>query len=142
MDEDDKKRMAHLLRKNHRKNLVPSIVQKWAARGVSASPLSDERQQRLLVDLRAWPRSDYRPLTDLRDALVDFLDDLSLVVVIDFDVKAEPALLLPARSMSRSEEDLRDIYPDGFLLVRDGGALTVEFEERPGQMNFCRAHAS
>ena len=142
MDEDDKKRMAHLLRRNHRKNLVPGIVQKWAARGVSASPLSDERQQGLLGDLRTWPRSDYRPLTDLRAALVDFLDDLSLIVVIDFDVNTEPALLLPVRSMSRSEEDLRDIYPDGFVLVRDGGALTVEFEERLGQMNVCRALAS
>ena len=142
MDEDDKKRMAHLLRKNHRKTLVPSIVQKWAARGVLASPLSDERQQGLLGDLRTWPRSDYRPLSDLRAALVHFLDDLSLIVVIDFDVDAEPALLLPVLSMSRSEEDLRDIYPDGFLLVREGAALAVEFEERPGQMNVCFVHAS
>lgn len=134
-------RMADLLRKNRRKRLVPGIVQKWAARGVSASPLSDDRQQKLLGELRAWRHSDYSPLTDLRAAIVGFLDDVSAVVVIDFDVNEEPALLVPVHSLWRSEEDLRSIYPDGFALVREDSALIVDFEEQLGCVNVSNAKA-
>jgi hypothetical protein len=139
MEEADKERLAHLLRKNRRKKLVPRIVQKWAARGVSASPLSYERQQELLTQLRAWGRSEYRPITDLRRAILDFLNGLSVVVVIDFDVNEEPALLIPAHSLSASERDLRAVYPDGFALIREEAALTVDFEEEVGRVNVSYA---
>jgi hypothetical protein len=124
MDEADKQRMAELLRKNRRKKIVPGIVKKWAARGVSASPLSDERQQELLTDVRAWGQSEYRPITDLQGAILEFLADLSLVVIIDFDVNEQPALLIPTHSLSVSEKDLRTVYPDGFALIREEAALT------------------
>lgn len=139
MNEADKERMADLLRKDRRKKLVPGIVQKWAARGVVASPLSDERQQALLSKLRVWGHSQYSPITDLRDVILEFLDDLSVVVVIDFDVNEEPALLMPARSLSASEKDLRAVYPDGFVLIRDEAALSIDFEEEVGLVNVSYA---
>lgn len=141
MGEADKQRMADLLRKNRRKKLVPGIVQKWAARGVSASPLSDERQQELLADLRDWDHSEYRPITDLQRAILEFLDDLTLVVIIDFDVNEEPALLIPAHSLLVSEKDLRTVYPSGFVLVREEAALTIDFEEELGRVNVSCAAA-
>lgn len=141
MDKDDRMRLANLLRKNRRKLRIPDIVQAWAKRGVSASPLADERQQELLADLRVWPRSDYSPLSDLHASIANFLDELSVIVVVDYDVNEEPALLLPVHSLSRSEDDLRAIYPDGFVLVREGAAMTIDFEEQPGQMNVSYAMA-
>ncbi|MBJ7411869.1 MAG: hypothetical protein JHD15_16095 [Phenylobacterium sp.] len=139
MGEAEKLRMADLLRKNRRKKLVPGIVQKWAARGVSASPLSDERQQELLTDLRAWGHSEYRPINDLQGVILEFLDDLTLVVVIDFDVNEEPALLIPAHSLPVAEKDLRTVYPDGFALIRDEAALIIDFEEDLGRANVSYA---
>lgn len=141
MGEANKQRMADLLRKNRRKKLVPVIVQKWAARGVSASPLSDERQQELLTDLRAWGHSEYRPIDDLQGAILGFIGDLTLVVIIDFDVNEEPALLIPAHSLAVSEKDLRTVYPDGFAIIRKEGALTVDFEEELGRVNVSYAAA-
>jgi hypothetical protein len=141
MEETDKQRMADLLRKNRRKKLVSEIVQKWASRGVSASLLSDERQQELLTQLRAWAHSEYNPITDLRNTILEFLDGLSVVVIIDFDVNEEPALLIPAHSLSGSEKDLRAVYPDGFALIREEAALTVDFEEEVGRVNVSYAAA-
>ena len=141
MNDADKQRMADLLRKNRRRKLAPGIVQKWATRGVSASPLSDERQQELLTQLRAWGHSEYRPITDLRGVILEFLDDLSVVVVIDFDVNEEPALLIPARSLSASEKDLRAVYPDGLVLICDEAALSIDFEEEVGRVNVSYAAA-
>lgn len=141
MGEADKQRMADLLRKNRRKKLVPRIVQKWAARGVSASPLSDERQQELLAGLQDWGHSEYHPITDLQRVTLEFLDDLTLVVVIDFDVNEEPALLIPAHSLLVSEKDLRTVYPSGFVLVREEAALAVDFEEELGRVNVSCAAA-
>jgi hypothetical protein len=135
MDQADKQRVAHLLRKNRRQKLVPGIVQKWAGRGVSASPLSDERQQQLLRELRAWDASEYHPIIDVQSAVREFLDGLSVVVVIDFDVNEEPALLVPAHAVSASEKDLRLVYPDGFALVREEAALIVDFEEDVARVN-------
>lgn len=133
--------MADLLRKNRRKKLVPGIVQKWAARGVSASPLSDERQQELLTDFRAWGHSEYRPIHDLQGVILEFLDGLTLVAIIDFDVNEEPALLVPAHSLPVSEKDLRTVYPDGFALIREEAALIVDFEEDLGRVNVSYAAA-
>jgi hypothetical protein len=137
----DRQRMGDLLRKNRRKRLVPGIVQKWVERGVSVSPLSDERQQRLLTELRTWDHSDYRPISDLRAVVLEFLGDLSVVVAIDFDVNEEPALLVPSQSLSASETDLRAAYPDGFALIREGAALIVDFEEQLGRVNVSYATA-
>lgn len=141
MDKDDRERMANLLRKNRRKLRIPDIVQAWAMRGVSASPLADERQQELLADFRVWRHSDHSPLSDLQASIAQFLDELSVIVVVDYDVNEEPALLLPVHSLSRSEDDLRAIYPDGFVLVREGAAMTIDFEEQPGQINVSYAMA-
>jgi hypothetical protein len=141
MGEADKQRMADLLRKNRRKKLIPVVVQKWATRGVTASPLSDERQQELLTDLRAWRHTEYRAITDLRSVVLEFLNHLTLVVIIDFDVNEEPALLIPAHSLAVSERDLRTVYPDGFALVREEAALTVDFEEELGRVNVSYAVA-
>lgn len=141
MDRADKQRMADLLRKNRRKRLVPGIVQKWASKGVSASPLADDRQRELLAQLSAWKASEYRPVTDLRAAILQFLGDLSFVVVIDFDVNEQPALLIPAHSLSASEKELRAVYPDGFALIREEAALTVDFEEEVGRLNVSYATA-
>lgn len=133
--------MANLLRKNRRNLRIPDIVQAWAMRGVSASPLADERQQELLADFRVWRHSDYSQLSDLQASIANFLDELSVIVVVDYDVNEEPALLLPVHSLSRSEDDLRAIYPDGFVLVREGAAMTIDFEEQPGQINVSYAMA-
>jgi len=128
--------------KAHRKKLVPGIVQKWAGGGISASAISDERLQELLTDLRAWGHSEYRPIADLQGAILEFVDDQTLVVIIDFDVNEEPALLVPAHSLAMSEKDLRTVYPDGFALIREEGALTVDFEEELGRVNgsYAAAH--
>lgn len=133
--------MADLLRKNRRQMLAPAIVQKWSARGVSASPLSDERQQELLTDLRAWDHSEYRSIADLQGAILEFLDGLTFVVIIDFNVNEEPALLIPAHSLAVSERDLRTVYPDGFALVREEAALAVDFEDELGRVNVSYAVA-
>jgi hypothetical protein len=135
MDEADRQRMADLLRKNRRKKLVPAITQNWAGWGVSASSLSDERQQELLTELRAWDQSQYLPVTDLRGVILEFLDGLSFVVIIDEDVNEEPAVLIPAQSISGSEKDLRAVYPNGFVLIRESAALTIDFEEEVGRVN-------
>ncbi len=60
-------------------------------------------------------------------------------MVIDFDVNEEPALLIPAHSLSASERDLRAVYPDGFALIREEAALTVDFEEEVGRVNVSYA---
>jgi hypothetical protein len=104
-------------------------------------PFPDARQQELLTDLRAWSHSEYRPIADLQGAILEFVDDLTLVVIIDFDVNEEPALLVPAHSLAMSEKDLRTVYPDGFALIREEGALTVDFEEELGRMNVSYAAA-
>lgn len=141
MDEANQQRMADLLRKSRRKKLVPDIVQKWAARGVSVSSLSDDRQQDLLIKLRTWSHSGYRPITDLRGVILEFLDDLAVAVVVDFDVKEKPALLIPAQSLSASEKDLRAAYQDGFVIFREEAALIVDFEEGVGRVNVSYAAA-
>ena len=141
MGEADDQRMTDLLRKNRRKKLVSGIIQKWAELGVSVSPLSDARQQQLLTVLRAWNHSKYRPIADLQSAILGFVDGLTLVVIIDFDVNEGPALLVPAHSLAVSEKDLRTVYPDGFALIREEGALTVDFEEELRRVNVSYASA-
>jgi hypothetical protein len=141
MDQADKRRMEDLLRKNRRRKLVPGIVQKWAGRGIAASPLSDERQRQLLGELRAWDTSEYRPVVDVQVAICEFLEGPSLVVVVGFDVNEEPALLVPAHALSASEQDLRAVYPDGFVLIREEAALIIDFEEDGGRVNVSYATA-
>lgn len=93
----------------------------------------------MLTDLRAWGHSEYRPINDLQGVILEFLDDLTLVVVIDFDVNEEPALLIPAHSLPVAEKDLRTVYPDGFALIRDEAALIIDFEEDLGRANVSYA---
>lgn len=131
---DHRKRLAHLLRRNRRRHLIPGVVQMWKARGVAVSVLSDERQQDLLARLPVSEGADYQPTRDVPRVLRDFVNSASTVTVMDWDANEQPALLVPASALLRSESDLRAIYPDGFILVHESCALIVDFYERLGDL--------
>jgi hypothetical protein len=139
VDDLDKQRLAALLRKNRRRKLIAPVVQAWADHGLSASVLSDERQQELLAQLRRWWTSHrYDPVTDVQATIADFVGPAAMVVVIDWDVNEQPALLVPARALHRPEKELRHIYPDGLVVMNEQAALVIDFEEQLGHVNVQR----
>lgn len=140
MDEVEKQRLAHLLRKNRRRNLTPEIVSKWRARGVAVSVLSDERQQELVARLRASTGPEQERAKDLQDVTRTFVGSASTLVIIDWEVNEEPALLVPAAAVLRTEADLRVLYPSGFVLLKEADAVIIDFEEHVGELQVTYRH--
>jgi hypothetical protein len=136
VDDREKQRLAALLRKNRRRQLISPVLQGWAKHGVSASLLSDKRQQEVLAQLRKWRSGHgYDPVTDVQVVIGEFVGSAAMVVVIDWNVDEQPAFLVPAWALRRSEKELRSIYPDGLVVMKERSALLIDFDEELGQVN-------
>ncbi len=110
----------------------------WASRGVTVSAVSDEHQQQMLATLRSGTAGAYEEPPDLCRALSEFISGAQLVAIADWNAEEHPALLLAGREVVRREEDLRRMYPDGFVVWRDSSCLIVDFEDQLGSVQLRR----
>jgi len=133
---ENRQHLDDLLRRRRQADRVPSVVEAWETIGVSASPLSADRQAGLVFSLRAagLRRSSVLPEPSnvpLPKVVGEFAPPLDMLIVIGWDVDEEPAVLLSAEAFSKSVGHLRTIYPDGFLLLDQplATALVIDFDE-------------
>lgn len=122
------------LRGHRRTRRVLDLLEGWAMVGVTASAVSADRQ-RELERLRRWPvrRSRDRPAPSphaVSDAVADFAAGCDMVVLVDWRVDEEPALLLSGRALIRAIPHLRTIHPNGFVLLDQppSAALLVDVD--------------
>jgi hypothetical protein len=135
MDEN-RDRLEELLRLRQRNNRVPAIVGAWVKMGASVSPLSAQRQTKIVARLRAagfrsLPTLPLPSLEPLVLSVAEFSQSADMLVIIGWNVDEEPAMLLPVDALNRSVPHLRLIYPDGFVLIDQPAmsALVVDFDE-------------
>jgi hypothetical protein len=133
MDDQDKARLTELLQRQKRKASLPAVRRAWEKRGVAIAPLSDDRHKELVAWLRAnWP-STLEPVTGIHSDLSKVVGGHDFMILMDFWGWEEAvAALVPAKALSRTEQYLREIYPDGFLIADQQlkSGLLVNFEDK------------
>ena len=131
---ENRKRLDDLLRRRRRVNRVSAAVAAWTALGVTASPLSNDRHEKLLSLLRSAGirrSAELRPSTvPLSDVVSEFSQRGDMLVIIGWDVDEEPGLLVSSDAVCQSVDHLRAIYPDGFVLLDQplASAMLIDFD--------------
>ena len=134
MSRRNPERMNKLLTQNRLKKRAAVLVGRWAAHGVSVSPVAHDRYWLLLDKLRggrSWP---LQWTDDLLTEVHAFIVGTDMLTVLGWDVDEEPALLVSAEKLVAKLSSLSQIYPDGFVLISDvaGKALLVDFDDELG----------
>jgi hypothetical protein len=135
MDGPDKARLAKLLHRQKRRRRAPEILRSWERSGVTATLLADDRHQVLVAWLRANWKQPHQRVTQVRGHLRAIVDDHDFVIVVNvWEWDEAVAVLAPAEGLLRIENELRKIYPDGFLVAdqRLQSALIVDFDDHAG----------
>ena len=130
MVKGDTSRLSKLLTENRLKRRASILVGRWASVGVSVSPVALDRYWLLLDRLRggrSWPLDWTGDIFAKLRALSAGSDVLTL---LGWDVDEEPAVLISAEKLMANASVLKQIYPDGFILISDlnGKALLVDFD--------------
>ncbi len=128
------KRMNKLLTQNRLKKSAAVLMGRWAAQGVSVSPVSHDRYWLLLDKLRggrSWP---LQWTDDLLTEIRAFVAGSDVLTILGWNVDEEPALLVGAEKLVAKASALNQVYPDGFVLISDaaGKALLVDFDDEAG----------
>lgn len=98
--------------------------------GVSAEVLSDERQEKLVEQLRG--SSTRKRVNSSLQSIVEMLGNAGQpVVIIGWDIDHEPALLFDCDAVVRASAPLRTIYPEGFVAAGQPvtRAFIIDFDE-------------
>ncbi|HEY8574234.1 hypothetical protein [Phenylobacterium sp.] len=130
------------MRQNQRRRLIPETIEQWQSRGIPASAVSDDQQEELLERIVGWSWSQMEQVGDLSLTLHDFTTASSMVTVVAWQARERPAVLVPAYALVRTEEDLRRIYPDGFMTFTEAATLIIDFDEAPGDVRALRLPAA
>lgn len=133
-------RLSTLLQQKRRATRVPALVKAWGAMGAKPSVMSDDLHAELVARLRqhGQPRS---PVAGTLSTIIgEFAKPLDLIVVAGWCIDDEPALLVPAEIVARSEPHLRTTYPDGLIIVATPltRALIIDFDEGAMQVDEVR----
>jgi hypothetical protein len=111
-----------------------ALTHRWAAHGVSVSPVAHDRYRLLMDKLRggrSWPLNW---TGDLLPELRTFSAGSDMLTILGWDVDNEPAFLISAEKLLARASVLNRVYPDGFVLISDasGKALLVDFDDEAG----------
>ncbi|MFK0300515.1 hypothetical protein ACIQTU_14990 [Brevundimonas sp. NPDC090276] len=131
MSAERQQRIFDLLQKKRRSTRLPPLVALWTALGARVSPLADERQRELIHCFRAAGSFTLEPTPNLEKALLAFVEQFEMVVVVEWDANEHPAVLLSTKAFARSASKLRSVYRDGFWLADTAlsKAIVVSFDE-------------
>jgi len=130
----DPERLRKLRTQNQLKKRAAVLVGRWATKGISASSLAHDRYWLLLDKLRNSGSGPVRRTEDLLGDVASFLVGSEIVKIIGWDAEREPALLVSADKVLATLPSLDQVYPDGFVLIREaaGKALLVDFDDEEG----------
>lgn len=124
-------RILLLLDRQSRQKLLPGLVARWAEAGVAVSPLSHERHEALVAELRRRGGERRAVAGTLANIIAAFARPADMAVVIGWAMDSEPGLLVRSAALVRSEAFLRAVYPDGFFMIDQPAShmLVVSFDE-------------
>jgi hypothetical protein len=146
MDNQQRARLSTLLQRQQRKLRTPSVLDAWRKRGIAVSAVNDERCEQVVGWLRTNWTQPTTPSDDLQNELETLARDANALLVVDFWQWDEAvAVLVPAGGLLRTASELRQIYPDGFMVADQGlsAALLVDFDDVDGsQVATIRPHAA
>jgi hypothetical protein len=131
VSEERRQRLAELLKRQQRRNVLPDIIAWWAKYGISVSPVSDKRHNLLTQMLEgglSWPldySEDY--ISDVRT----FVAQNDIVAICGWDIAEEPAVLVSAADLLRQAGNLTSLYLDGFFIADPSfqSGLGVDWDE-------------
>ena len=135
MDGHDETRLAELLQRQKRKSHAPAILRAWADRGATATLLADSQHAELISWLRANWRQPDQSVAEIHGHVSAVVGRQHFVIVANFwEWDEAVAILVSATDVLRIENKLRQIYPDGFLIVDQHlqSALIVDFDDHAG----------
>jgi hypothetical protein len=132
MGDSEKARLLELRQRQERKRRTPAVLRAWNGCGVVAAALAQDRQEEVASWLRQRWRAPTEPVANLHDSLASILEGEDLAILMDFWEWGEAvAVLVPSAGLLRTKDRLREIYPEGFLVVNQhlSRALLVDFDD-------------
>lgn len=133
-------RLSKLLRRSQLSLLTSEVLSAWATAGCSAKALDHEQHEELVRCFRE--RTGIRTRLDgsfLRH-LQNFGIDSNVVAVVGWNVDIEPAVVVPGTALGVSEDNLRALYPDGFVVCDQplSRLLIVDFDDAGARVDQVR----
>jgi hypothetical protein len=132
MEDEQKARMALLLRRQARSRRTPVLVEAWRNRAVQVSALSSERSEELVQWLRANWRMPDQHVTHVDQHIAQVVGSNDAVLAVDFWQWEEAIpLIVPTGGLLRNVEYLRELYVHGYLIADQllSRGLLVNFDE-------------
>ncbi len=132
MEDQDKKRLAQLLLRQKRRIRAPALLRAWEENGVGVTLLTDEDHEALVLWLRAHWSKSHQAVTDIGAHLAAICAAENLMIIMNvWDWDKAVAVLVPTEDLLRTQQGLRQIYPDGFLVAdqRLRSGLLVDFDD-------------
>jgi hypothetical protein len=124
-------RLSELLRRHQRASRTSETIKAWSVAGVTGSAFSHEQQEELLEGMRSKAvRLEDRD-GSLDAILTEFGSSSDMVAVVGWNVETDPGVLIPGKTLCRSEGFLREAYPNGFIVCDQPltRLLIVDFDE-------------
>jgi hypothetical protein len=110
---------------------MPDLIGTWDARGVRASALGQVQHEQVVEQFRNQACERVKLDGPLQDIWVAFASSKDMLVMFDWQLDENPAVLIGAKAFRCSEAFLRSIHPDGFVLMDKPltVAVVVDFQE-------------